>query len=690
MFRLLWFRKLVGLRSRIVRRHQAAQHRRHVRLQLEGLEERVTPDSLPFPTAHNGSELQQNITFINGHTSQAWSFNLQANTTFNLTAQQELTAGANATIIGQGGDVITPAAGIRAFKVDASATAKFDNLTISGGRITATDATTNPGGAALWVAGGSATLNGVSVTNNTVFASDATGAPDPLGGGILVVGAASNLTIANSLIDINQVLGANTLLQVPSVTPEGGGIFVNGGVINISASTLSNNRALGGNAVTPNGGNAAGGGIAAGAGVINISASTLSNNKALGGSSDKAIGGSADGGGMSVGGTTSVLLTNLTVEGNVAQGGSGLNGGTGQGGAFSFEGPGPIKLVGSLVTNNTASGGNGSTGDGGVAGGGGLYNIAGTTTATTILNSSFLLNTALGGNGSFGGIALGGAIEQDGFGKLNLLNSTLGQNKAQGGNGQGSGFGGGLAVNNQFPLPDLLPQLFNNTIVFNQALNGTGTAAGGGIWTLTAGFDVAIALNNLVQGNTTNGVGPDVNDGGVSFALPLPFNITGGPVLQIAPTLTVVNGLPIYPLLPNATLAINLGIPSIVAAIAAAEGVNATNATDEVGSPRTTGNGTQIDIGAVQLLTVNAPPSPLPPPSPPPPPTMSQAVLALILDAFELVLSLDGFGPMLHLPSPNALEGSIGANLPFAGSLGIPALIAGVNAANDALSNTGP
>jgi hypothetical protein len=273
-----------------------------------------------------------------------------------------------------------------------------------------------------------------------------------------------------------------------------------------------------------------------------------------------------------------------------------------------------------------------------------------------------------------------------------LLNSTLGQNKAQGGNGQGSGFGGGLAVNNQFPLPGLLPQLFNNTIVLNQALNGTGTVAGGGggIWTLTAGFDVSIALNNLVQGNTTNAAGPDVNDGGVSFALPLPFNITGGPVLQIASTLTVVNGLPIYPLLPNATLAINLGIPSIVAAIAAAEGVNATNATDEVGNPRTTSNGTQIDIGAVQLLTVNPSPAPLPPPAPPPPPTMSQAVLELVLDAFELVLSLDGFGPLLHLPSPNALVGSIGANLPFAGSFGIPALIAGVNAANDALSNAGP
>ena len=95
MFRSLWFHKLLGLRSRSVRRRQAAQNRRHVRLHLEGLEERVTPASLPFATATSATELQQNITFINGHTSQAWTFNLQANTTFNLTAQQELTAGAN-------------------------------------------------------------------------------------------------------------------------------------------------------------------------------------------------------------------------------------------------------------------------------------------------------------------------------------------------------------------------------------------------------------------------------------------------------------------------------------------------------------------------------------------------------------------------------------------------------------------
>ena len=120
MFRPLWFHKLLGLRSRSVRRRQAAQNRRYVRPHLEELEERVTPDGLPFPTAANGSELQQNITFINGNTNQAWSFKLQANTTFNLTAQQELTNGANVTIVGQGGDVITPAAGIRALKVDAA------------------------------------------------------------------------------------------------------------------------------------------------------------------------------------------------------------------------------------------------------------------------------------------------------------------------------------------------------------------------------------------------------------------------------------------------------------------------------------------------------------------------------------------------------------------------------------------
>jgi hypothetical protein len=640
-----------------------------VRLQLEGLEERVTPSSLPFATAHNASELQENITFINGNTNQAWSFNLQANTTFNLTAQQELTANANVKIVGLGNDVITPAAGIRAFKVDGGATAEFDNLTISGGKITATDATTNPGGAALWVAGGNVTLRGVSVTNNIVFA--ATGGPaNPQGGGIFVNGAADLTIAANSHIDNNLVLGAkDDDTQVPTVNAQGGGIFVGGGVINISNSTLSNNKAEGGNDNSGSGS----GGIAAGGGMFVDTT------------------------------TTSVLLTNLTVDGNAALGGSGFNGseaGFGEGGAFFFGGSGPIKLVSSVVTDNKAIGGNSSTDRGADAVGGGLSNDG--ATATTVLNCSFLSNTAQGGNGATdGGSAFGGAIDLDENGDMNLLNSTLGQNTAQGGNGitgaQGSGFGGGLSLHNEVGGGSI-PQLFNNTIVFNQAFNGSGTPVGvppapggGGIWTPAVGADnIASALNNLVQGNTTNGVGPDVNAAGSSIALPLPFNITGGPILQMEPTTTVVNGLPVYPLLPNATLAIKTGTTSVVGAIATAENTTSANATDEVGNPRTTNGGLQIDIGAVQLLTVNAPPPPPPaPPAPPAPPTMSQAVLALFVDAFEIVLSLDGFGPLLHLPSPNALVGSIGANLPFAGSLGIPALMAGVNAANDALSSAG-
>src|SRR5262249_36179690 len=111
--------------------------------------------------------------------------NLQANTTFNLTAQQELTAGANATIVGLGDDVITPALGSRAFKVDAGATAELDNLTISGGQISATFV--GRGGAAIWDAGGIVTLSGGNGTGNTVFAT--TPAP-PQGGGIFVTGAA--------------------------------------------------------------------------------------------------------------------------------------------------------------------------------------------------------------------------------------------------------------------------------------------------------------------------------------------------------------------------------------------------------------------------------------------------------------------------------------------------------------------
>jgi hypothetical protein len=581
MFRLLWFSKLLGLRSRSIRRRQAAQHRRYVRLQLEGLEERVTPSSLPFATAANASELQQNIAFVNSNTSQAWTFNLQANTTFNLTAQQELTAGANVKIVGLGGDVITPEAGIRAFKVDTGATAEFDNLSISGGKISATGdrllGDILAGGAGLWVAGGAVTLSGVSVTNNTVFAGAGGTFPVPVGGGIFVEGSASKLTIANSHIDDNQALGvlADGVTQALFSDADGGGIFIDGGVINISDSTISNNKAV------------------AGSGLF------------------------AAGGGMDIEVATSALLTNLTVDGNVAQGGSGTShGGAVDGGAFVFGGTGPIQLVGSTVSNNRAIGGNAATNNsndtGGDASGGGLFTSGGAG-AVTVLNSSFISNTAQGGDGVKGGFAEGGAIDNY-FGLVNLFNTTLGQNTAQGGNGttgaQGSGFGGGLAAGNTgFGDSGTIQQLFNNTIVFNQALNGTGTPApggGGGIWSITAGAtNIASALNNLVQGNTTNSVGPEVNIAGSSTTT-LPGggpNIIGGPI-QIAPTLTTNPGIPLpfYPLLRNATLAIKTGDTSVVSAIANAENTTPDKATDEIGHPRTTGNGSQIDIGAVQFF----------------------------------------------------------------------------------------
>ncbi|HEY7156421.1 MAG TPA: hypothetical protein VH575_20810, partial [Gemmataceae bacterium] len=91
-----------------------------------------------------------------------------------------------------------------------------------------------------------------------------------------------------------------------------------------------------------------------------------------------------------------------------------------------------------------------------------------------------------------------------------------------------------------------------------------------------------------------------------------------------------------------------------------------------------------------QLLTINAPAPPASPAVLPPPPTMGEAVMALVLDAFQIVLSLNGFGPQLNLPPVNALVGNIGANLPFAGGFGTLAVLFGANAANDALSSVNP
>ncbi len=123
--------------------------------------------------------------------------------------------------------------------------------------------------------------------------------------------------------------------------------------------------------------------------IATISGLTIANGIAIGG-----------GGIFNIG---TVALTNSTISGNNASGGTG-GGGIQNGG-------GTLTITNSTISGNTAGGG---------TGGGGIFNIAGG--IVTIINSTISGNTTIGAGASGGAIFNGGP--------LTIINSTIADNEA--------------------------------------------------------------------------------------------------------------------------------------------------------------------------------------------------------------------------------------------------------------------
>lgn len=272
-----------------------------------------------------------------------------------------------------------------------------------------------------------------SVVNSLVVENQALGgAGDPfgnpfggrgLGGGIGSEGTTwttfSNNTISNNLAQGGD--GADDLLEFGLAGDGGqacgGGIYsLVGTVFNFDTSTVADNQAIGGNggsatllpgSFAGNGGSAEGGGICGtGDTWFMVGESTISGNQALagtGGDADAAglqgNGGTARGGGVfadvstwdDVDGVVSSGVDNVTVSGNLVQGGNGSLlggfGGDGLGGGLhvtaSF-----VTLLHDTIAFNSAVGGTAAF-FGGV--GGGIYELA----ATVNINSTIVAqNTA--------------------------------------------------------------------------------------------------------------------------------------------------------------------------------------------------------------------------------------------------------------------------------------------------------
>ncbi len=276
---------------------------------------------------------------------------------------------------------------------------------------TATGGTAAPGnGGGLHVSGmADVTFDGGSAFNN-IAASE---------GGAFWNSAGGTLTIRN-----NALIFSNTALG-DDADNGGGGVFNNGGVVNISGSEIENNFA--------DGENGSGGGIFnATGGTVTVTSSSIINNvasRAGGGIEDASVSGAPIA-------AISIVLTDVILQGNNAgvqddgNGGGSLFTSPGNGGGLHVSGAGNVMITGGLVSNNIAA-----------REGGGLWNSSG---MMIISGTTIEMNRASGDAADDGG----GGIFNNG-GHVVVSDATISNNIADGTAGSGGGvlnLGGVLAV----------------------------------------------------------------------------------------------------------------------------------------------------------------------------------------------------------------------------------------------------
>lgn len=466
------------------------------------------------------------------------------------------------TIVGKGAGVtFIDAAGIdRVFQIAPGSTVVFRNLTIKGGLATDDGTSSSSGtgafGGGILMDGAKVTLDNVQLTRNNAEGADGTdqsGNPDTTGGtgrdakggGIYASSNAANVLtlINNSTLRDNKAIagdgghGGNATSGSSTAArggeggnAQGGGLYIGGGTLSLTAANFDKNAAIGGSGGTGGTGNnstsgadggdagdAQGGGIYATGAAVTLTASNLTLNQAIGGrggdaggnASVSTNGGAGGDGGLALGGGLyatggSLTVSASNVRSNQAIGGDGGNGktaddlfGDGRSGAYGGDG-GSARGAGlylnvaspsittSTIANNSATGGNGGQGGNGVTSGSG---------------------EAVGGAGGNGGDADGGGVYHE-SGSLSLTVSTVSGNSLQGGRGGDGGHGGmttsgvdgegvrggfagdGGAANGAglFLGSGSVTLIANSTLARNSALGGSGGNGGAG-GTAVSNFD---------------------------------------------------------------------------------------------------------------------------------------------------------------------------------------------------------
>ncbi len=286
----------------------------------------------------------------------------------------------------------------------------------------------------------------------------------------------------------------------------GGGLYAgNHTTINLTRMIFKNNRAVGANTATDQGGTASGGGLALiSANLVTLNDVKFDGNQAIGGSGVN-WGGFGQGGGIFTSRST-LTGNNVTLVGNLAQGGSSNGNATenadAQGGGAAFHRDSVITLTNISVTDNQAIGGDTPNGSAGGAFGGGLYAEA--AERVEITDALIQNNVAQGGDGKNpakgGSLSFGGGIGTTNS-TLILERAWVIGNQSLGGDGDGftgSGNGGGASLvrttGNSFINID------NSVFANNNAFMGSGTilgGGGGGIY--VRGIDATISHTTIAQ-----------------------------------------------------------------------------------------------------------------------------------------------------------------------------------------------
>jgi hypothetical protein len=300
----MWLRSLLkSLKSRpSVATFRRPAHRPHTpRLGVEALDDRCLPSTFTVTNLLDtgAGSLREAVVAANANPG-ADSIDFAVTGTIALTSGQ-LDITDSVTINGPGADALIVSGNYisRVFGIAGDPTVLIAGLTVANGALN-TSATDSRRGGGISMAGGTVTLDHVTVSGNyAVGVTDASGyGGGGLGGGLYVAGG--TLTLDQCTVSGNSAVGAPGLDEAglwwgPGGSGAGGGLCIAGGTVHVNQSIISENHAIGGHGsnVTPiddpyteyggYGGYGMGGGIYVTAGRLEVGGSTVSGNTAAGG-----------------------------------------------------------------------------------------------------------------------------------------------------------------------------------------------------------------------------------------------------------------------------------------------------------------------------------------------------------------------------------------------------------------------